>query len=160
MFSDPYIYFIIKCRCYFRCTHKSEGCKALRQVQKLEDGSEMFHITYFGFHTCQNMHQNRQMFSDTRALGFFLHNFEDSNLKHSPSSLSTITNAHITTSLEQEDDSNAQSDDHLASSNYGNPSIASWNDIIGNLEPSHDDSFKNGASMDDFKFDETEFLQV
>ncbi|KAJ9539814.1 hypothetical protein OSB04_026320, partial [Centaurea solstitialis] len=41
-------------RCYYRCTHKIDhGCKALKQVQKMEDeGSNMFHITYFGHHTC------------------------------------------------------------------------------------------------------------
>lgn len=135
-------------RCYFRCRHKSEGCKALKQVQQLEDGSEKFHVTYFGYHTCQNMQKNTQMFSDTGALKFYL-NFKDSNISHSPSSHSTIT--HL---LEQEDDSNAQSDDHhLATSNDDDKqSIALWKDIIG------DDIFKNGISMDDFKFDENVFL--
>ncbi|KAM0004734.1 putative transcription factor WRKY family [Helianthus debilis subsp. tardiflorus] len=39
-------------RYYYRCAH--EGCGALRHVQKMEDGSERFHITYAGSHTCQN----------------------------------------------------------------------------------------------------------
>ncbi|MFS8027106.1 putative transcription factor WRKY family [Helianthus anomalus] len=39
-------------RYYYRCAH--EGCGALRHVQKLEDGSERFHIAYAGSHTCQN----------------------------------------------------------------------------------------------------------
>ncbi|KAL7584487.1 probable WRKY transcription factor 70 [Lactuca sativa] len=135
-------------RCYFRCTHKTEGCKALRQVQKLEDGSQMFHITYYGNHTCQNTNKNTHMFSDSGALSFFLHNFKDSNTNNLPSSPSTITNVHNTPSLEQEDDSNVQSDEHISSSNYGQSSIASWNDI-----------FDHGSSMDDLKFDDAVFCK-
>ena len=41
------------CRSYFRCTHKfTQGCKATKQVQKLEPESKMFNITYIGNHTC------------------------------------------------------------------------------------------------------------
>ncbi|KAL3834742.1 hypothetical protein ACJIZ3_009478 [Penstemon smallii] len=41
-------------RCYFRCTHKHEGCKALKQVQIMkEDPNIMYQITYFNRHTCQ-----------------------------------------------------------------------------------------------------------
>ncbi|KAF8085687.1 hypothetical protein N665_0650s0001 [Sinapis alba] len=40
-------------RSYFRCTHKpTQGCKATKQVQKLEQNPEMFQITYIGQHTC------------------------------------------------------------------------------------------------------------
>ncbi|KAL0896619.1 hypothetical protein Bca101_080580 [Brassica carinata] len=40
-------------RSYFRCTHKpTQGCKATKQVQKLEQNPEMFQITYIGHHTC------------------------------------------------------------------------------------------------------------
>ncbi|XP_076953646.1 putative WRKY transcription factor 70 [Bidens hawaiensis] len=127
-------------RCYYRCTYKDEGCKALKQVQKLEDEPEMFHITYLGSHTCQNMKKKTQMFSHSEDLSFFLLNFEGSKTSCSPSSLSTITNVCITPSLEQEDYSN----NHDTSSNY------SWKDMIGNLEPSYDDIFKDGISMDDF----------
>lgn len=100
------------------------------------------------------------MFSDSGALNFFLLNFEDSKINNTPSSLSTITNVHIAPSVEQEDDSNAQTDGNLAFSNHGQSSIPLWKDIIGNLEPSHEDIFKNGVSMDDLKFDESAFLQV
>ncbi|MFS7969003.1 putative transcription factor WRKY family [Helianthus anomalus] len=140
-------------RCYYRCTHKSEGCKALKQVQKLEDGTERFHITYFGSHTCQNINNNTtQIFSNSEDLCFYLLDFENSGINHSSSTLSTITNAHITPSIEQEDDSNAQSDDYLASSNRDTSSKYSWKDMIGNLEPSYDNILKDGISMDDFKF--------
>ncbi|KAG5379674.1 hypothetical protein IGI04_027516 [Brassica rapa subsp. trilocularis] len=40
-------------RSYFRCTHKyTQGCKATKQVQKLESEPRMFSITYIGNHTC------------------------------------------------------------------------------------------------------------
>ncbi|KAF8080229.1 hypothetical protein N665_0964s0010 [Sinapis alba] len=40
-------------RSYFRCTHKyTQGCKATKQVQKLELETRMFSITYIGNHTC------------------------------------------------------------------------------------------------------------
>ncbi|KAJ0525683.1 putative transcription factor WRKY family [Helianthus annuus] len=140
-------------RCYYRCTHKNEGCKALKQVQKLEDGSERFHITYYGSHTCQNINNTTQMFSDSEDLCSFLLNFNNSGTNHSSSSLSNITNAHITSSTDQEDDSNAQSDDYLTSSNHDTSSKYLWKGMIGNLEPSDDaDIFKDVIFMDDFKF--------
>ncbi|KAK9075404.1 hypothetical protein SSX86_003727 [Deinandra increscens subsp. villosa] len=133
-------------RCYYRCTHKDEGCRALKQVQKLQDGPEMFQITYFGFHTCQNIKKQTQMFSDSEDLSTFLLNFEDSRINQSPSSPCTITDVHITPSLKQEEDSKAQSDDHDMS--FGDI----WTDMIGNLDPLYDDIFKDGISIDDFKF--------
>ncbi|MFS7910281.1 putative transcription factor WRKY family [Helianthus anomalus] len=40
-------------RCYFRCAYKhDQGCKALKQAQKLEDGTNMYRITYIGRHAC------------------------------------------------------------------------------------------------------------
>ncbi|KAJ9546212.1 hypothetical protein OSB04_025919 [Centaurea solstitialis] len=123
-------------RCYFRCTHKDEGCKALKQVQKLEDGSEKFHVTYIGHHTCQNMHQNTQMFSDSGTRGFFLLNFDDTKLNNSPS-LSTITNIQNTHLMEQED---AQSD-------HGQSSIPMWKDMISDAGSSQEELFNNGGYL-------------
>ncbi|KAL3653385.1 WRKY Transcription Factor [Castilleja foliolosa] len=39
-------------RCYFRCTHKHEGCKATKQVQRTKENPIMYQITYFNHHTC------------------------------------------------------------------------------------------------------------
>ncbi|CAN8279605.1 unnamed protein product [Cochlearia groenlandica] len=45
-------------RSYFRCTHKyTKGCKATKQVQKLELEPGMFNITYIGNHTCNNTNE-------------------------------------------------------------------------------------------------------
>ncbi|KAJ6795238.1 putative WRKY transcription factor 41 [Iris pallida] len=41
-------------RGYFRCTHlKSQGCLAMKQVQRSEDNPSVFDVTYRGTHTCQ-----------------------------------------------------------------------------------------------------------
>ncbi|KAI3800031.1 hypothetical protein L1987_35338 [Smallanthus sonchifolius] len=73
-------------RCYFRCTHKqAHGCKALKQVQKLEDRSNKFHIIYFGHHTCPPPIPNTGL--------------DHHNLPNSPS---TITKNHIDPSLKQD----------------------------------------------------------
>ncbi|KAL6132927.1 hypothetical protein ACLB2K_065166 [Fragaria x ananassa] len=40
---------------YFRCSHKhDQGCSATKQVQKLDDDSQLFRTTYYGNHTCTN----------------------------------------------------------------------------------------------------------
>ncbi|XP_075513347.1 WRKY DNA-binding transcription factor 70-like isoform X2 [Primulina tabacum] len=38
-------------RCYYRCTHKYQGCKAKKQVQKIKE-DPMYQITYIDHHTC------------------------------------------------------------------------------------------------------------
>ncbi|KAJ9546211.1 hypothetical protein OSB04_025918 [Centaurea solstitialis] len=123
---------------YPRCTHKTEGCKALKQAQKLEDGSEKFHVIYIGHHTCQNGHQNTQTFSDSGDLSFFLLNFDYTKINNS-SSLSSITNVQNTPLVEHED---AQSGDLVAfNTNHGQ----SWKDMIGDLGPSYEELFNNEA---------------
>ncbi|KAJ7965160.1 putative WRKY transcription factor [Quillaja saponaria] len=43
-------------RSYFRCTHKpDQGCKAIKQVQRIEENPEMYRTTYIGHHTCNNV---------------------------------------------------------------------------------------------------------
>ncbi|KAF7816565.1 putative WRKY transcription factor 70 [Senna tora] len=43
-------------RSYFRCTRKNEqGCKAIKQVQQIQENPERFQTTYIGTHTCKDM---------------------------------------------------------------------------------------------------------
>nr|AYW01724.1 persimmon protein WRKY7 [Diospyros kaki] len=45
-------------RCYYRCTHKPDlGCKATKQVQKIQEDPIIYQSTYFGHHTCGNTAQ-------------------------------------------------------------------------------------------------------
>lgn len=49
-------------RSYFRCTRKFEqGCKAMKQVQRLEENPDMYNITYIGLHTCKDTLKAPQM---------------------------------------------------------------------------------------------------
>lgn len=42
-------------RCYYRCTHRhSHGCVATKQVQRSDNNTSFFEITYRGVHTCNN----------------------------------------------------------------------------------------------------------
>ncbi|KAI6676051.1 hypothetical protein NL676_036847 [Syzygium grande] len=53
-------------RCYFRCTHKhDQGCKATKQVQKMEDNPKLYQITYIGSHTCKEITRAPQMITDS-----------------------------------------------------------------------------------------------
>ncbi|MFS7958365.1 putative transcription factor WRKY family [Helianthus anomalus] len=116
-------------RCYFRCTHKHfHGCKAVKQVQKLEEGeSNMFHITYFGKHTCPSPDSLSQQHYEVAL------NLEDSkNNNPLPNSPSTNTNIH--TSVKQEVDSKAQSTDVSDNISSGNDDQSSsairWNEVL------------------------------
>ncbi|CAI9772156.1 unnamed protein product [Fraxinus pennsylvanica] len=41
-------------RCYYRCTHKYEGCKATKQVERIKEDPILYQTTYFEHHTCTN----------------------------------------------------------------------------------------------------------
>ncbi|KAI3793150.1 hypothetical protein L1987_35765 [Smallanthus sonchifolius] len=122
-------------RCYFRCTHKeAHGCKAVKQVQKLEDGSNKFHIIYFGQHTCQ---------PPNRGLDLDCNNSESHpNLPNSPS---TITKNHIDPSLKQEDLSNKGS----CSSSFA----LAWKEIFLN----EFECFMNDGNLSDIWSDDSIF---
>ncbi|KAG4143420.1 hypothetical protein ERO13_D06G186900v2 [Gossypium hirsutum] len=46
-------------RSYFRCSHKhDQGCSAIKQVQRMEDDTQMYHITYIGTHTCRGQYSS------------------------------------------------------------------------------------------------------
>lgn len=129
-------------RCYFRCTHKNvHGCKALKQVQKLEDESNMYHITYLGHHTCPTF-TNHEVVVD----------FQDfkNHYQVSINSPSTITNVHIDPSVKQEvvdsKDQSTDVSDNVSSANDDNSSQAlRWNDI---LRFGHEDSCASTSSHD------------
>ncbi|CAJ1974539.1 unnamed protein product [Sphenostylis stenocarpa] len=78
-------------RSYFRCTRKFEqGCKATKQVQRLQENTDMFNITYIGFHTCKDTLKALQMVTYSETWDSFLENSHpDSNVpneqqQHSP----------------------------------------------------------------------------
>lgn len=47
-------FFWVKCRAYYRCTHRNtQGCLATKQVQKSDGNSTIFEVTYKGRHSCK-----------------------------------------------------------------------------------------------------------
>ncbi|GMN41135.1 hypothetical protein TIFTF001_010351 [Ficus carica] len=49
-------------RAYFRCTRKhDQGCRALKQVQQIQDNPKLYQATYIGHHTCKNILKAPQM---------------------------------------------------------------------------------------------------
>lgn len=116
-------------RCYFRCTHKLvHGCKAQKQVQKLEDESNRFHITYFGHHTCPNPNA----FSHSGVILDFNDSQNDRYFSNSPS---TITNLHVEPSIKHEVESKVQStdmSDTISSANDDHSSpVLEWDRVLG-----------------------------
>ncbi|MFQ6666592.1 hypothetical protein Gotur_032892 [Gossypium turneri] len=55
-------------RSYFRCTRKYEqGCRAMKQVQRMEDDPQMYEITYIGTHTCTDSFRAPQIIPDSES---------------------------------------------------------------------------------------------
>ncbi|XP_028782270.1 probable WRKY transcription factor 70 isoform X2 [Neltuma alba] len=60
-------------RSYFRCTRKhDQGCKAIKQVQRIQENPEKFLTTYIGSHTCKDILRAPQMVTDYGNLESFL----------------------------------------------------------------------------------------
>lgn len=60
-------------RSYFRCTRKhDQGCKAIKQVQRMQENPDVFHTTYIGLHTCtDNLKASEIMVTDCRNWGSY-----------------------------------------------------------------------------------------
>ncbi|KAI3519659.1 hypothetical protein L1887_08874 [Cichorium endivia] len=125
-------------RCYFRCTYKHAlGCNAVKQVQKLGDESNRFHITYLGHHTCPP--------PNTFAHPNIIIDRKDSNVHHDlANNPSTVTNVHIDPSLKH----------NLSAPNDAHPfSALVWKEtMINDIE-----TFKNYGILSDIPFAEVFF---
>ncbi|KAH7514773.1 hypothetical protein FEM48_Zijuj11G0126000 [Ziziphus jujuba var. spinosa] len=73
------------CRHYFRCTYKhDQGCKATKQIQRIQVNPPMYRTTYFGHHTCRNLHQDPELILDSISPSensIFI-SFDGTNLKN------------------------------------------------------------------------------
>ncbi|XP_028778885.1 probable WRKY transcription factor 70 [Neltuma alba] len=53
-------------RSYMRCTRKYEqGCRAVKQVQRIQENPEMYQITYIGYHTCKDILKTPQVVTES-----------------------------------------------------------------------------------------------
>lgn len=61
LITDPYNYYpcasntINICRSYYRCTNKSQGCQATKQVQRSSNDPSIFEVIYRGTHICPRL---------------------------------------------------------------------------------------------------------
>ncbi|KAJ9539813.1 hypothetical protein OSB04_026319 [Centaurea solstitialis] len=152
-------------RCYYRCTYKIDhGCKALKQVQKIEDEeSNMFHITYFGDHTCPS--PTSQTFSHPELVI----DFKDfKNHYYSSSNPSTSKNIHFDPSFERKNGINVF--DKVTSTNRLSPVAFGSNATFDNggtsfapkssWDAEKMDLFENNDILNDILFDETMFSEL
>ncbi|XP_073016782.1 WRKY DNA-binding transcription factor 70-like isoform X2 [Primulina eburnea] len=108
-------------RCYYRCTHKYQGCKAKKQVQKIKE-DPMYQITYIDHHTC----------TDTQMM-FPQHIVEpdpiESNLLSFQRSIHSLKPANVSLLKQEFEVVDTQSVDfHYAKSSVN---TSSWQVIIG-----------------------------
>ncbi|GJV39484.1 probable WRKY transcription factor 70 [Tanacetum coccineum] len=130
-------------RCYFRCAHKHiQGCNALKQVQQLEDDSNMFEITYIGHHTCAppNTPSHHRVVLDSKKF---------KNRHYSQSNPSISTNNQNDAFLKQEDLCYNVS---LANEAQLIPALV-WNEILTDKF----ESFKSDQTLSDISFDDVMF---
>ncbi|XP_042017629.1 WRKY DNA-binding transcription factor 70-like isoform X1 [Salvia splendens] len=66
-------------RSYFRCTHKKEGCKALKQVQRIKGDEVMYQTTYLNHHTCNETLRAPPLVLDSDPIDPNLISFQTSN---------------------------------------------------------------------------------
>ncbi|XP_073282260.1 WRKY DNA-binding transcription factor 70-like [Primulina huaijiensis] len=110
-------------RCYYRCTHKSQGCKAKKQVQKVKE-DPLYQMTYFSHHTCTDTRiMLPQHIVELDPIESNLLSFQGSNYNHSPKP------ANISL-MKQEFEA---VDTQIVGFPYAKSSVntSSWNGIIG-----------------------------
>ncbi|KAL1542049.1 WRKY transcription factor [Salvia divinorum] len=66
-------------RSYFRCTYKKEGCKALKQVQRINGDEVMYQTTYLNHHTCNETLRAPPLVVDSNPIDPHLISFQTSN---------------------------------------------------------------------------------
>ncbi|XWS65616.1 hypothetical protein CRYUN_Cryun05aG0128900 [Craigia yunnanensis] len=68
-------------RSYFRCTRKyDQGCRATKQVQRMEDDSQMYQTTYIGTHTCIDLFKAPQIITDSESWESYMVTSGDSKI--------------------------------------------------------------------------------
>ncbi|KAK8691824.1 hypothetical protein V6N13_075319 [Hibiscus sabdariffa] len=153
-------------RGYFRCTRKyDQGCKATKQVQRMDDGSQMYQITYIGTHTCRpDSFKAPQIIKDSESWrSYKMLTFGDSNI---PSN---------TTAVKQEANEETTETTTTTSGLTDMDSVIMWKDILGadygdvvSNVYSNTEITSQSLELDlvtkpvefevDFEFDESEFV--
>ncbi|GMY08391.1 putative WRKY transcription factor 70 [Fagus crenata] len=168
-------------RSYFRCTRKhDQGCRATKQVQRMENDPQMYQTTYIGHHTCKDTLKAPQiiMESDPNWESYII-NPDSMWGKQADHALSSSS---PTIKQESKEDTLSDLTDNLSSlgTNYlwsdlkafelsdpaiMSPKLGSDNgDVVSTMYSCTDTGFdldfvvKSGRFDSDFNFDESEFI--
>lgn len=118
-------------RCYFRCTHKSDGCKALKQVQRVKGDQILYQITYFNHHTCKETLRASPLVVDSDPDDPNLISFRTSiPSKQDEDHQSNDSSKPLIISSVKQEDSLSEDASHESKSTLEDP----WHDITG-LDP-------------------------
>ncbi|KAH6790427.1 hypothetical protein C2S51_005433 [Perilla frutescens var. frutescens] len=123
-------------RCYFRCTHKSDGCKALKQVQRVKGDEILYQTTYFNHHTCkETLRAPPTLLMDSDPDPNLI-SFETSNIPSKQADKDDDQSNNYNSSkppLIKQEDSQLSDEDasHEAKSTLEDP----WHDITTGLDP-------------------------
>ncbi|KAL1220090.1 putative WRKY transcription factor 54 [Cardamine amara subsp. amara] len=145
-------------RSYFRCTHKpTQGCKALKKVQKLEQDPEMFQITYIGYHTCTTTDQTHAkpepfgleiiMDSDNTLAATTGQDHVNSKVQEqeNTSSLTVVG----TSMVKEEDNNNGENKEYCEGSSTGEDLSLVWHDemmMFDDHQQQHQNHYYSGET--------------
>ncbi|KAL2227328.1 UNVERIFIED_CONTAM: putative WRKY transcription factor 70, partial [Sesamum indicum] len=114
--------------CYYRCTHKYEGCKATKQVQRIKEDPVMYQTTYFSNHTCKETPRAPHLIIDSDPVEPNLISFQAPKAQdHTPTNLVKQELYKEDNLSEDQDQDQDLSDDQAKSSLLQDP----WQEFMG-----------------------------
>ncbi|KAL8552373.1 hypothetical protein ACS0TY_001170 [Phlomoides rotata] len=112
-------------RCYYRCSHKHEGCKAIKQVQRTKGEAIIsYEITYFYQHTCTETVRAPHLVVESDPVQRNLISFQTSNTQSKQDQDSPDP---IKLSSFKQEDTQSEDASHEAKSSLED----TWQDYIG-----------------------------
>ncbi|KAL1559365.1 WRKY transcription factor [Salvia divinorum] len=114
-------------RSYFRCTHKQDGCKALKQVQRIKGDEIIYQTTYFIHHTCKETLRARPLVMDSDPIDQNLISFQTSTTSEQDQHCNHSSKKPLSISSVKSEECVSEDASHEANSTLEDP----WNDITG-----------------------------
>ncbi|KAK4433469.1 WRKY DNA-binding transcription factor 70 [Sesamum alatum] len=125
-------------RCYYRCTHKYEGCKATKQVQIIKEDPIMYQTTYFNNHSCKETIRAPHLIIESDLIESNLISFQAPEAQdHAPRNPMIHTISPVKQEYSYKED-NLSSEDQDLSDDQGKSSLLQdpWQEMIMGLESS------------------------
>ncbi|XP_047944261.1 WRKY DNA-binding transcription factor 70-like [Salvia hispanica] len=114
-------------RSYFRCTHKQDGCKALKQVQRIKGDEIMYHTTYLIHHTCNETLRARPLIVDSDPIDANLISFQTNITLEQDQHCNHSSKKPLIVSSVKREQCVSEDTSHEAKSTLEDP----WNEITG-----------------------------